>query len=93
MSVMRSAQAAETAMSRGREVSATLAPQSNRTYVGRHLTPPDHTPWLRLNPKAPHTGYVDGAWWLHSDDLSAELPDLLAVLSVRLHARPKGNHG
>jgi hypothetical protein len=39
---------------------------------------------LRLKPKAPVNGYVDGAWWPHSDDLPAELPDLLAVLSVRL---------
>jgi hypothetical protein len=45
---------------------------------------PEHTPRLRLKPKAPATGYVDGAWWPHSDDLAAELPDLLAVLSVRL---------
>jgi hypothetical protein len=37
-----------------------------------------------LKPKAPRSGYVDGAWWPHSDDLAAELPDLLAVLSVRL---------
>ena len=54
--------------------------------VGRHLTPPDSTPRLRLKPKAPQTGYVDGAWWPHSDDLTKELPDLLAVLSVRLGA-------
>jgi hypothetical protein len=39
---------------------------------------------LRLKPKAPQSGYVDGAWWPHSDDLTTELPDLLAVLSVRL---------
>jgi hypothetical protein len=39
-----------------------------------------------LKPKAPVTGYVDGAWWPHSDDLAKELPDLLAVLSVRLGA-------
>jgi hypothetical protein len=32
------------------------------------------------------TGYVDGAWWPRSDDLTTELPDLLAVLSVRLGA-------
>jgi Family of unknown function (DUF5994) len=32
------------------------------------------------------TGYIDGAWWPHSDDLTKELPDLLAVLSVRLGA-------
>jgi hypothetical protein len=49
----------------------------------KHLTP-ENTPRLRLKPKAPTTGYVDGAWWPHSDDLPVELPDLLAVLSVRL---------
>ena len=54
------------------------------TDVGRHYTPPEHTPRLRLKPKAPQSGYVDGAWWPRSDDLAAELPDLLAVLSVRL---------
>ena len=60
--------------------------QKARPKVGRHLTPPDSTPRLRLKPKAPQTGYVDGAWWPHSDDLTKELPDLLAVLSVRLGA-------
>ena len=54
------------------------------TTNARHPTPPEHTPRLRLKPKAPSTGYVDGAWWPHSADLAAELPDLLAVLSVRL---------
>jgi hypothetical protein len=39
---------------------------------------------LRLKPKAPESGFVDGAWWPHTDDLAIELPDLLAVLSVRL---------
>ena len=57
-----------------------------RPQAGRHLTPPDYTPRLRLKPKAPETGYVDGAWWPYSDDLTKELPDLLAVLSVRLGA-------
>jgi hypothetical protein len=47
---------------------------------------PEYTPRLRLKPKAPETGYVDGAWWPWSDDLTIELPDLLAVLSVRLGA-------
>jgi hypothetical protein len=37
-----------------------------------------------LKPKAPVSGHVDGAWWPHGDDLTIELPDLLAVLSVRL---------
>jgi hypothetical protein len=45
---------------------------------------PEHTPRLRLKPKAPRSGHVDGAWWPRSDDLGAQLPDLLAVLSVRL---------
>ena len=61
-----------------------MAPKQDRTDVGRHPTPPQHTPRLRLKPKAPHSGYVDGAWWPHSDDLTTVLPDLLAVLSVRL---------
>ncbi|GAB2747702.1 DUF5994 family protein [Amycolatopsis magusensis] len=40
---------------------------------------------LRLKPKAPATGYVDGAWWPESRDLVRELPALLTVLGVRLH--------
>ena len=61
-----------------------MTQQEARTDVGRHPTPPDFTPRLRLKPKAPRSGYVDGAWWPCSDDLTGELPDLLAVLSVRL---------
>src|ERR1700736_1630174 len=30
-------------------------------------TPAENTPRLRLKPKAPITGYVDGGWWPHSD--------------------------
>jgi hypothetical protein len=51
---------------------------------GHRHAPPAKTPRLRLKPKAPQSGYVDGAWWPHSDDLAVELPDLLSVLSVRL---------
>jgi hypothetical protein len=58
--------------------------KNDQTNVMRRQSPPEHTPRLRLKPKAPSSGYVDGAWWPHSDDLTAELPDLLAVLSVRL---------
>jgi hypothetical protein len=58
--------------------------KNDQTNVTRRQSPPEHTPRLRLKPKAPSSGYVDGAWWPHSDDLTAELPDLLAVLSVRL---------
>ena len=39
---------------------------------------------LRLKPKAPATGYVDGAWWPRSRDLTTELPALAEVLAVRL---------
>lgn len=41
-------------------------------------------PRLRLKPQGPTTGFVDGAWWPHSRDLAAELPALLAVLTVRM---------
>ena len=58
--------------------------QTSNTNVARRHTPPVRTPRLRLKPKAPLSGYVDGAWWPHSDALAVELPDLLAVLSVRL---------
>lgn len=55
-----------------------------RSVSGGRQPGPDSTPRLRLKPKAPTSGHVDGAWWPHSDDLLTELPDLLAVLSVRL---------
>ncbi len=58
--------------------------QGGRAEPGRREQGPEHTPRLRLKPKAPPTGNVDGAWWPRSDDLPNELPDLLAVLSVRL---------
>jgi hypothetical protein len=45
---------------------------------------PRQTLRLKLKPKAPTTGYVDGAWWPRSYDLSTELPALLAVLAIRL---------
>ena len=41
------------------------------------------TPRFQLKPTAHGSGYVDGAWWPRSDDLMTELPDLIAVLSVR----------
>ena len=55
-----------------------------RDANGSQRTTPQSTPRLRLKRKAATTGYVDGAWWPHSSDLAVELPDLLAVLSVRL---------
>lgn len=38
---------------------------------------------LRLKPRVPTTGYVDGAWWPRSRHLPAELPSLLAELTGR----------
>lgn len=52
----------------------------------RNRSTPVPTLRLRLKPQEPRSGYVDGAWWPHSDDLTAELPDLLAALTVRLGA-------
>lgn len=51
---------------------------------GSRRSGPEHTPRLRLKRKGRHTGFVDGAWWPHSEVLTTELGDLLAVLSVRL---------
>jgi hypothetical protein len=39
---------------------------------------------LRLKPKGPISGYVDGSWWPQSRDLAAELPALVDALAVRL---------
>jgi Family of unknown function (DUF5994) len=58
----------------------------SRAVSGRRQSGPELTPRLRLKRKAPTTGYVDGAWWPRSDDLPTELPDLVAVLSIRLGA-------
>jgi Family of unknown function (DUF5994) len=60
-----------------------MTPLQTRKNV-QNSSGPDQTPRLRLKPKARQSGYVDGAWWPHTDDLAVELPDLLAVLSVRL---------
>ncbi|MBF6327650.1 DUF5994 family protein [Nocardia transvalensis] len=61
-----------------------MAPLSIPRRSARHPVPPDYTPRLRLKPKADREGYLDGAWWPRSGKLTAELPDLLAVLAVRL---------
>ena len=64
--------------------SVTMTLKKNNIDVDHRHAPPVHTPRLKLKAKAPTSGYVDGAWWPHSDDLTTELPDLLSVLSVRL---------
>ncbi|MEU7634352.1 DUF5994 family protein [Nocardia sp. NPDC049220] len=67
-----------------RNNSTTMAPEQIRPQYARHRVPPDYTPRLRLKPKADRGGYLDGAWWPRSRELTTELPDLLAVLTVRL---------
>jgi hypothetical protein len=37
---------------------------------------------LRMKPRGPVTGFVDGAWWPRSRNLAAEVPALLAELVV-----------
>ncbi len=61
-----------------------MAVQQSPAASSRRHAGPEHTPRLRLKRKAPVSGYVDGAWWPYSNDLTTELPDLLSVLSVRL---------
>lgn len=56
----------------------TSGPQTN----GRPASPSALR--LRLKPRAPATGYVDGAWWPRSHDLTTELTALATVLAVRL---------
>jgi hypothetical protein len=63
-----------------------MTQRRGRAAYGDEHSGPENTPRLRLKPKAPASGYVDGAWWPRSDDLTHELPDLLAVLPVRLGA-------
>lgn len=45
---------------------------------------PRRTLRLQLKPEAPTSGYVDGAWWPYSRNLSAESPELVAALAIRL---------
>jgi hypothetical protein len=37
---------------------------------------------MRPRHAGPVTGFVDGGWWPRSDDLAAELPELLAQMST-----------
>ncbi len=61
-----------------------MSQQERGVGYGRPHRGPQNTPRLRLKSKASRAGHVDGAWWPRSTDLPAELPDLLAVLAVRL---------
>jgi hypothetical protein len=51
--------------------------------ASKAIEPPRPAARLRLKPEALTTGYVDGAWWPRTRNLSAELPALLAVLAAR----------
>lgn len=61
-----------------------MTQQLDHSAPERIRSSPARTPRLRLKSKAPKNGCVDGAWWPRTDDLTKELPDLFAVLSVRL---------
>jgi hypothetical protein len=61
-----------------------MSEPSNRSARRPASVPADRVR-LKLKPKSSGTtGFVDGGWWPRSRDLPAELPDLLAVLAVRL---------
>ncbi|WP_227984768.1 DUF5994 family protein [Nocardia spumae] len=49
-----------------------------------HRVERDNSARVQLKSYAVKTGYVDGAWWPRSTDLSIELPGLLAVVSAQL---------
>jgi hypothetical protein len=63
----------------------TSAPTTPIARSGAQITPDgrEHLR-LRLKPRAPATGAVDGGWWPRSRDLAVEVPALLAVLAIRL---------
>jgi hypothetical protein len=42
------------------------------------------TPRMRLKPAHLSCGFVQGAWWPRSTELTSELPSLLAALSLRV---------
>lgn len=58
--------------------------QSTHADTRTHSPPAEGTPRVLLKDEAPKTGYVDGAWWPYGDQLTTELPGLLAVLETRL---------
>ncbi len=67
--------------------SAAIIPDAMSTSGPSQALPADDRPdrlRMRLKPKGPTTGWVDGGWWPHSRDLAAELPSLVAVLGTRL---------
>lgn len=54
-----------------------------RTATARTRRPSTATPRLRLKPAHHACGFVQGAWWPRSTVLTAELPSLLAAISLR----------
>jgi Family of unknown function (DUF5994) len=71
-----------------------MAASAPRTALssGRALQRSHPLARLKLKPKAPVCGYVDGAWWPRSRNLSVELPALLRVLAVRLGPVERGRY-
>jgi hypothetical protein len=54
------------------------------TATGALRQTPPPASRVRLNPALPGPGVVDGAWWPHTLNLEAELPELIAGLDSRL---------
>jgi Family of unknown function (DUF5994) len=67
---------------RGQDGSVAMTLEQARSSLRWERTRVARTPRFRLKRTAHDGGYVDGAWWPRTDDLIAELPDLIAVLSV-----------
>src|SRR6476661_10558321 len=60
-----------------------LATTENITHTPAH-PPGIATLRMRLKPAHRSCGFVQGAWWPRSTELTAELPSLLAALSLRV---------
>ncbi|WP_433272542.1 DUF5994 family protein [Actinosynnema sp. CS-041913] len=54
---------------------------------------PRHPQRLRLRPKTPTTGHVNGAWWPRSQDLVAELPGRVRQFCRHVHDRLSSSRG
>ncbi len=67
-------------------LSAGMAHPISRSGTRSHGPPREHASRMLVKDGSAKTGYVDGAWWPHSDDLAAELAAVLPSLAARLGA-------
>lgn len=71
-------------MTSGPHIHPLASPLTAPVHMPVPAARPEFALRLRLKPKAPLTGYVDGGWWPRSRDLAVELTSLAHVLEVRL---------